>query len=225
MIEQTADFCVAAKPNEQYVHGLTPQQHQKLTNFIQKHGLFSIYDCKLSDIRDTAQSALFHYHRWGYDTITVSPFPGNTEEVVRIAHEYDPQIGIIVLTLMSNPEAERFMRHARIGNKPAYLAIAEDVRKFGADGCVVGATGHVTEKDLKLIRATVGEDKLFLIPGVGAQRGDPERAIKAGGRNIIINVGRDIIYSDNPRRKAKEYCELFRKIRCSTEHSVIKRTT
>jgi len=220
IIEETSDFCIAAKPNEQYLRGFTSEQHQKLTNSIRKHGLLSIYDCKLGDIRDTAESALFYYHKWGYDGITFNPFPGNIEEVVQIAHSYNPQIGIIVLTLMSNPEAETFMRHATIIRRPVYLRIAEDVKKYGADGCVVGATGHVTEDDIKIIRNTAGKDKMLLIPGVGAQKGDPEKVIKAGGKNVLINVGRDIIYSDDPKKKAEDYCKMFNEIRSIYERAV-----
>lgn len=213
LLDETADFCVAAKPNEQYLRGFTTNQHRKLTDSIRKRGLLSIYDCKLGDIRDTAESALFYYHKWGYDAITFNPFPGNIAEVVRIAHSYDPQIGIIVLTLMSNPEAETFMKNATIARTPVYLRIASDVKKHGADGCVVGATGHVTEKNIMSIRKRAGSDKVILVPGIGAQKGDPEKVVKAGGQNILINVGRDIIYSVNPGKKAEEYCRLFNEIR------------
>jgi orotidine-5'-phosphate decarboxylase len=219
ILEKTADFCVAAKPNEQYVRGFTSKQHQELTSAIRNHNLVSIYDCKLGDIRDTAESALFYYHKWGYDGITFNPFPGNIAEVVRIAHDYTPQIGIIVLTLMSNPEAETFMRYAKVGRQAVYLKIADDVKKFGADGCVVGATGHVTGDDIKKIRRRAGKDKVFLVPGIGAQKGDPEKVIKYGGNNILINIGRDIIYSDAPRKKVQEYFEIFNKIRREHQHT------
>jgi hypothetical protein len=44
IIDHTGDFAVAAKPNEQYLFGLTKQQHQKLTSRIRNNGLLSIYD-------------------------------------------------------------------------------------------------------------------------------------------------------------------------------------
>jgi orotidine-5'-phosphate decarboxylase len=213
ILEKTADFCVAAKPNEQYVRGFTTKQHQMLTDHIRKRGLLSIYDCKLGDIRDTAESAIFYFKKWGYDAITVNPFPGNLEELVKIAHEATSWLGIIVLTLMSNPEAEKLMRNANIGGRPVFAEIAKDVKKYSADGCVVGATGHVTSGDIKRIRDEAGEEKIFLIPGVGTQRGDPEKVIKVGGKNILINVGRDIIYSENPGEKAMEYYRKFNEIR------------
>lgn len=212
ILDQTADFCVAAKPNEQYLRGFTTKDHKKLTDSIRRHGLLSIYDCKLGDIRDTAESALFYYQKWGYDAITFNPYPGNILEVVETAHSYDRPIGIIVLTLMSNPEAETFMKNAVIAKVPLYVKVASDVKHYGADGCVVGATGHVTEREIKIIRRKAGSDKVFLVPGIGAQKGDPEKVIRAGGRNILINVGRDIMYSGNPRKKSEDYCRFFSRI-------------
>ena len=93
------------------------------------------------------------------------------------------------------------------------LGVKTDVKHFDADGCVVGATGHVSENDIRLIREMVGQDKVFLVPGVGAQKGDPEKVIKAGGKNVLINVGRDVIYTNNPSGKAKEYTNMLNKIR------------
>jgi orotidine-5'-phosphate decarboxylase len=213
IIEATAHFAIAAKPNEQYTRGFTKKDHQLLSRYIREHGLISIYDCKLGEIGDTAESNLFWIHEWGYDAITVYTQPGNLKEIVEIAHRYDPPVGIIALTLMSNKEAVKYFKESQWMGKPVYLAIAEDVRLACADGCVVGATGHVTEEDIKLIRKASGEDKVFLVPGVGAQKGDPEKVIRSGGRSILINVGRDIIYSDNPKHKASEYRETFNALR------------
>lgn len=212
IIEQTNKFAIAAKPNEQYVRGWSSEHHRRLTKCIHEHGLLAIYDCKLGDIGDTAESNLFWMHEWEYDAITVHTQPGNLGHVVKIAHGYSPAIGIIALTLMSNPEAIKYMKQSRYDNKPVYLAIAEDVRLTGADGCVVGATGHVTEEEVMSIRAECGEDKIFLVPGIGAQKGDPEKVIRAGGKNILINVGRDIIYSPDPKGRAEYYYKLLAEI-------------
>lgn len=218
IIEQTKDFCCAFKPNYQYLIGFTKSLHQKLTDAIHESGSLSILDYKLNDIRDTVESGIFHLAECGYDAITFNPFMGNLSEVLNFAHENIKklkgyELGIIVLTLTSNPEAVKYMKEATINGKPLYLSIAEDVKTYGADGCVVGATDHVTEENIKLIREIVGEDKVFLVPGIGAQKGDPEKIIRAGGKNILINVGRDIIYSEAPSKKAKMYRDMFNKLR------------
>ncbi|UCH02144.1 MAG: orotidine 5'-phosphate decarboxylase [Candidatus Bathyarchaeota archaeon] len=209
LLDLVADFCVAAKPNEQYLRGFTSKQHQKLADSIRDHGLISIYDCKLGDIGGSVKSALFHYHKWGYDAITLNPLPGNLQQVTEAAHNYQPQIGIIALALMSNPEAKKFFITAKINRMSLYQKIAEDVGTFNADGCVVGVANHITENHIRRIRKIIGADKLLLIPGVGVQGGDPLKAINGGGQNIVINVGRDLIYSNNPRSTAEKYCSMF----------------
>ena len=211
IIDMVNEFCIVAKPNEQYIKDFSAKEHKILANYIEKNEMFSIYDCKLGDIRDTAESAIYHISQWGYSSITMNNLPGNLEEVVRMAHLRN--LGIFALTLMSNDEAVKFMKDSKIDNNPVYMEFAEDVKKYNADGCVVGATNHVTESDIKTIRNIAGDDKIFLIPGIGAQKGDPEKVIKAGGENILINVGRGIIYSENPRQKAEEYNRIFNKFR------------
>ena len=218
IIDQVKDYAIAAKPNQQYVIGFTKQQHQKLTKIIRDNGMLSILDYKLNDIGETIRSGIFHLTECGYDAITFNPLPGNLAEAVYLAHNYAKKIrgyelGIIVLTLMSNPEAVKYMKEASVHGVPLFLKIADDVKNSGADGCVVGATGHVTEDDIKNIRQRVGEDKVFLVPGVGMQRGDPRKVIKAAGKNVMINIGRSIVYSCNPRESAKHYCELFNRLR------------
>jgi len=213
IIDETKDFCCAYKPNQQYVWGFTKSQHKTLTTAIHNADAISLLDYKLNDIGATIDSALFHIHECGYDAITFNPLLGNLQTIVNIAHRHKPQIGIIVLTLTSNPEAVRYQKEATIAGKPMYVAIAEDVKKCGADGCVIGATGHVTEEDIRTVRAKAGEDKLFLIPGIGAQKGDAEKIIKTVGKNILINVGRAIIYSENPTQKAEQYNKSFNELR------------
>jgi orotidine-5'-phosphate decarboxylase len=218
MIEQVNDYCVAAKPNQQYVFGFTKQQHRKLTDSIRKSRMISILDYKLNDIRDTIESGLFNLSECGYDAITFNPFLGNLEETVKLAHESlkestGRELGIIVLTLTSNPEALKFMKQATWNNQPLFISIAHDVEMTNADGMVVGATGHVTEENIRTIRGIAGEEKAILFPGIGAQQGDHEKLIKAGGCSIIINVGRDIIYSASPKKTAKRYNELFNRTR------------
>jgi len=214
LIRCTKDFCCAYKPNQQYIAGFTKKDHQTLTNAINKVGSISILDYKLNDIDDTMHSALFHIQKWGYDAVTFNPFLGNLQATVELAHQI--KLGIIVLTLTSNIEASKYQKEAKIHGKELYTIIAEDVKKYEADGCVVGATGHITENEIRRIRTIVGEETIFLVPGIGTQKGDPSRVIRSGGVNLLINVGRDIIYSQDPEEKARKYNNLFNEIRFSS---------
>jgi orotidine-5'-phosphate decarboxylase len=77
----------------------------------------------------------------------------------------------------------------------------------------VGATDNVTTWDIRELRDTVGEDTVFLCPGVGAQGGDVEFIVTSAGENTLINAGRAIIQDENPEKKAGEYKELFNRYR------------
>ena len=209
IVRLTSKYCCAYKPNLQYVLGWTGEDHRRLTAAVREARAVSILDCKLGDIGDSVDSALYHIRKWGYDAITYNPLLGNTEEAVDKAHTGERQLGLIVLTLTSNPEALRYQKHGTIEGAPLFSAIAHDVKESGADGCVVGATSHVTAKDIRVIRSIVGPDRVFLIPGMGTQGGDLGK-LAVAGKNILVNASRDIIYSDDPGRRAEEYRQKIR---------------
>jgi len=216
IIEETDDFCCAYKPNQQYVAGFTSSEHNELTKAIRRAGAVSILDYKLSDIGDTLESALYHFAKWGYDAFTFNPYMGNIEIAVRLAHAQRPPIGVFILALTSNPEAVRYQKEALLGGRPLYEAVAEDIRRHGAEGCVVGATAHVGEDEIRRMRGITGPETVFLVPGVGSQAGDPEKVLRAAGENLIINVGRDIIYAQDPMGAAERYWRLFKESRGGT---------
>lgn len=212
-LDKTTEFAVAAKPNDQYMFGLTPFQHKKMTNYIHSLGLIGIYDCKLGDIDDTAESKIYWMKKVGWDAITVHTQQGHLEQLVKYAHSGDNELGIIALTLMSNPGAIKGFKESKTGDKPDYLVIAEEVARTGADGCVVGATGHVTEDEITAISDAAGYDKFLLGPGVGTQGGDEQKLIRNWGPNLVVNVGRGVMYAADPRRAAEEYNLRFNEAR------------
>jgi orotidine-5'-phosphate decarboxylase len=207
IIEQVAPYSIAVKPNRQYLMGLTTSEMKEITKKAKGLGLITIMDHKLSDIGSTNDSALYWIKKEGFDGLTFSPFAGNTRSTSEKAHELG--LGVIVLTLMSNPEA-KWMIKEKIEGKTIYQFYAEEVRKY-ADGAVVGATGHVTNEHIKEIKVRIGK-KIILAPGVGAQGGDAEKLIKICGKELLINVGRDIIYSEKPALIAEKYDKQFKEV-------------
>ncbi|MEM2357297.1 MAG: orotidine 5'-phosphate decarboxylase / HUMPS family protein, partial [Candidatus Bathyarchaeia archaeon] len=165
LIDEISDFCVAIKVNEQYVKGFSLIHHKALTSKASEKGLSLIYDFKLGDIEDSVEAALFHIKKWGYNAITVNPFPGNLKYVIEKAKSNN--IGVLTLTLMSNPESGKYFKQSKINGKPVYLAVAEEVKAFNGDGCIIGLGKHVSEEDIKEVRQIIGEEKIILFPGVG----------------------------------------------------------
>jgi uridine monophosphate synthetase len=90
---------------------------------------------------------------------------------------------------------------------PLYIYVAKLAQAWNEKnnvGIVVGATHPQV---MEMIRAAV-PDLWFLSPGVGAQGGELESALKAGlrkdGKGILLPVSRSIARAENPARAAAE---------------------
>jgi len=206
IIEQVSDYCCSIKPNTQYYLGHTGIL-EKITKKIHDLGMLAILDHKLSDIGSTNGSALYWIKQMGFDALTFSPFAGNTQKTVEKAHENN--LGVIVLTLMSNPEAEKMMIDTMVNGEPYYLYTAKIVKKTEADGCVVGLTCFVEDAYIKNIQQTVGDKTLFLLQGIGPQGGQANKIHYV--QNPLVSLGRAVIYSENPRKTVEKYYDIFKK--------------
>ena len=206
IIEQVSDYCCSIKPNTQYYLGHTGIL-RKLAKKIHEEGMLAILDHKLSDIGSSNGSAIYWIKEMGFDAFTFSPFAGNTQKTVEKAHENS--LGVIVLTLMSNPEAEKMMIHTTVNGQPYYLHTAKTVKESNADGCVVGLTCFVEDEYIKNIQKAVGDNVVLLLQGIGPQGGQANKIKYA--HNPLVSLGRAVIYSDNPRETVKRYYDVFKK--------------
>jgi len=210
-LESVQDYCCAIKPNNQYIFHMGLKSYQKMNKMVHDQGLISILDQKIGDIGSTNDSGFYWMNEMGFDAVTYSPFAGNIAESLNSAHKVG--MGLITLTLMSNPDAIYFMKNAEIEGKKGYEFIAQKMNELNGDGIVVGATGHVTANDLEKIRELAGNDVVMLIPGIGKQQGDLKKVIQFGGENVLLNVGRAILYSENLKESAKKYNIQFNEVR------------
>lgn len=202
IVEETSEYCFCYKPNTQYIMPLGFSEIKKLNEYIHGKGCLSISDHKLSDIGSTNRAALYWLHTMGFDAVTYSPFPGNIKETIENGKEYN--LGIITLTLMSNPEADLFMK-AHVKDMVGYQVIAQQVAQYSGLGVVVGATCNV--EDIQKIHDLL-KDQLVLAPGVGAQGGGLD-IVRIFKERTMVNVSRDIITHDNPGERAKYYQKLI----------------
>ena len=86
-----------------------------------------------------------------------------------------------------------------------YVSFAKKALKYGADGIVVGATypQKITEVK-KIVRGKVP----IYSPGVGAQGGAAEAALKAGANYLII--GREITLAADPAKEASQLLDSIK---------------
>ncbi len=203
IIEKTSSHASAFKLNSQYIlFNLDMGQLQELNQKIHTSGSISILDHKLSDIGSSNLAAIHSADKAGFDAITFSPFAGNIKEAIGQCHSNG--VGIFVLTLMSNPEAE-IQKEFSISGIPQYQWIATEAKD--ADGLVVGLTENATETEIQRIREITGKETILLYPGVGVQGGT---ANKIPEGNSLVSIGRRIIYSRNPAQKAREFQQSLR---------------
>jgi orotidine 5'-phosphate decarboxylase subfamily 2 len=143
----------------------------------------------------------------GADAVTASPYLG-ADALAVLTSRADR--GVYVLCRTSNAGASD-LQHLESGGRPLYLhvaAMAERLDAAGNVGLVVGATAP---SELAEVRAA---SRLpFLVPGVGAQGGDLERAVRAAWNgdeaSCLVSASRSVLYADDPGREAARLREAI----------------
>jgi len=205
VLDEVADYSAAVKVNENFVRDFSLEAHAELTRRAIKHGLVTIYDCKIGDIENTNRAGLMMAQRLGYDFVTFNPVLGNLEATVK--HSKSLGVGVFALLHPSNPESRRYYRATMADGRMFYEHLLEEISATEVEGVVLGLHPDLAPEEIRNIRKVIGNEKIILFPGVGLQGGDPIKAVRHGGQRILVNVGRTITQSPNPRQKAAEIAE------------------
>lgn len=210
IIEATSDLVCAYKPNLAFYEMLGPRGLEILykTRELIPPEIPVIGDAKRGDIENTARAyakALFEYYR--FDAVTVNPLMGF--DSVAPFLEYSDK-GAFLLVRTSNPGARDF-QELNCAGKPLYQRLAEKAREWNTRknvGVVVGATAP---HELAIARQIIGDEMPILVPGVGAQAGDLEEAVKSSvnsrGELAIITVSRSVIFAS----QGEDFAQAARK--------------
>ena len=205
IIDATADFCVAYKPNLAFFESLGLQGWDVLertveyirTNYPDQ---FIIADAKRGDIGNTsAMYASAFFGNMGVDAVTVAPYMGEDSVTPFLSYENSyKNKWVVLLALTSNKGAFdfQFMKESESGERLFEKVLKTSLKWGNADNMmyVVGATKAEMLAD---IRAIV-PDHFLLVPGVGAQGGSLEEVVKYGLNSqcgLLVNSSRAIIYA------------------------------
>ncbi len=195
IVDATADLVCAFKP--QIAHFAAARAEADLEALIghihEAHpGIPVILDAKRGDIGASAeQYAREAFDRYGADALTVNPYPGweSIEPYRR------PGRGVVLLCRTSNPGSDWLQEHPT--GDPLYLRIAREACERDA-GDLMLVVGGTWPDELAAVRGAAGELP-FLVPGVGAQGGDPatvrERGADNRGRGLVVNASRSVIFA------------------------------
>ena len=228
LIKQTARYAAAFKPNAAFfevfgAEGWTALKqvvdaiHEESARLGSKIPV--ILDAKRGDIASTAEAyAQAAFETLGVDCITLSPYLGK-DSIDPFIKESEK--GIFLLCKTSNPGSGDLqdIMVSSVGAthaSPLHIHVAHLAHEWNTKnniGLVVGAT-HV-EATKRVREAT--PNLWFLAPGVGAQGGELETALRAGlrsdGRGMLIPISRGISRADSPAKTAAELRDQMLSIR------------
>ncbi len=219
LVKKTAPYAAAFKPNAAFFEVFGAEGWAALKQVIEAINAESIrlgsmipviLDAKRGDIASTADAyAQSAFETLGAHCITLNPYLGkdSIEPFIK-----DHEKGVFLLCKTSNAGSMDLQNLLVLPSgsdspMPLYLYVAYMAQEWNVNkniGLVVGATHP---KIMEMIRAAV-PNLWLLAPGVGAQGGELELALKSGlradGKGLLLPVSRAIARAENPGKAAAE---------------------
>jgi orotidine-5'-phosphate decarboxylase len=216
IVDATAGLVCAYKPNlaffealgipglealqrtVEYIHSVAPQA-------------IVIGDAKRGDIGPSGRAyARAMFQVWGFDAVTVNAW-GGQDTIAPFLEDLDR--GVFVWCRGSNPgsaDLQDLTVDSPQGRTPLYQHLAQSSLSWNATGNLGLVVGATNPDQLRTVRG-ICPGMPLLIPGIGAQGGDLEAAIRLGtdhqGRLAIVSSSRGIIYASG----GPDYAEAARR--------------
>lgn len=211
IIDATQEYACCYKPNLAFYLADSSRGLEALIKTISHipKDIPVILDCKVGDVGSTMIGYIkAFFEQMKVDAITINPLMGYDvlEALLQQENTY-----AFILALTSNPSAKDFFKHHKMDE-----AVADWLSCLPHDrvGAVVGGT---QSKELAKMRSLL-QDRLLLIPGVGAQGGDLKSVIKHAilgfdEPRILINSSRGIIFASSEKDFAQAAAEEAKALR------------
>lgn len=201
IIDQTADYAVAYKPNIAFYEALGPRGWESLARTLEyiPRGIFTIADAKRGDIGNTSGLyAKAFFETMNFDSITVAPYMGidSVGPFLEYAGKW-----VILLALTSNEGSQDFQVTTLQTGKPLYQEVLEKSSQWGSPENMMYVVGATRGEKIGEVRKIVPEH-FFLVPGVGAQGGSLQDVAKYGMNKdcgLLVNSSRGIIYASKDK--------------------------
>ena len=202
IVDATAPYCVASKPNLAFYecYGLKGWAAlEKTVKYIKENypDQFIIADAKRGDIGNTSSMyARSLFGEMDFDSITVAPYMG--EDSVTPFLQYEGK-WVILLALTSNKGSHDFQLTTDAQGERLFEKVLRTSQQWADDKqmmYVVGATQGSLFADIR----KVAPKHFLLVPGVGAQGGSLQDVCKYGMTDecgLLVNSSRGIIFADN----------------------------
>ncbi|WP_027456153.1 orotidine-5'-phosphate decarboxylase [Xylanibacter brevis] len=208
IIEATAPYCVAYKPNLAFYEAFGVKgmiSFEKTISFLKENypHHFIVADAKRGDIGNTsAMYARTFFEEYDVDSLTVAPYMGEDSVTPFLGYEGK---WVILLALTSNKGSHDFQLTADEQGERLFEKVLKTSQKWGNDEnmmYVVGATQGQMFEDIR----KVAPSHFLLVPGVGAQGGSLQEVCKYGMNKdcgLLVNSSRGIIYASQDENYAE----------------------
>ena len=225
LVKQTSRYAAAFKPNAAFFEIFGAEGWTALKQVVEAINEESnrlgsripiILDAKRGDISSTAEAyAKAAFEMLGVDCITLSPYLGK-DSIEPFLHTREK--GIFLLCKTSNSGSGDLQDIILSDGNLLYEHVARLAQTWNTEnniGLVVGATHLEATKRVR----EQAPDLWFLAPGVGAQGGELESALRAGlrkdGMGMLLPISRGISRAENPAKAAAEIRDSILEIRAS----------
>ena len=217
IIDATAPYCVAYKPNTAFYESLGLkgwEALEKTVAYLKKNypRHLVIADAKRGDIGNTSRMyASTFFDLMDVDAVTVAPYMGEDSVTPFLGHEGK---WVVLLALTSNKGSHDFQFLTDGEEVPLWEKVIRTSQKWaGADKMmyVVGATQGAMFAEIR----RVAPESFLLVPGVGAQGGSLEEVCKYGMTSecgLLVNSSRGIIYAGHDEDYAEVAAPEARKL-------------
>lgn len=202
IIDATAEFCVAYKPNMAFYESFGAAGWDALERTIaylkaEYPDQFIIADAKRGDIGNTSKLyARSFFEHLDVDAITVAPYMGEDSVTPFLGYK---DKWVILLALTSNKGSHDFQLIENKAGIPLFKQVIEKSSQWGGTDEMMYVVGATQGRMFEQIRQ-VAPESFLLVPGVGAQGGSLEEVVKYGmihDCGLLVNSSRGIIYASN----------------------------
>jgi orotidine-5'-phosphate decarboxylase len=200
IIDATADYAVAYKPNLAFYEAMGPRGWESLQKTLEyiPDDCFTIADAKRGDIGNTSglyARTFFDPSAAGldFDAVTVAPYMGRDSVMPFLDY---PGKWVILLALTSNVGSADFQRQP-VGEQELFEVVMETAQTWAGPDQLMFVVGATQTDQLARIRE-IAPEHFLLVPGVGAQGGSLAEVSRVGltaGGGLLVNASRSILYA------------------------------
>ena len=202
VVRATEEHVCCYKPNSAFWEQYGPDGWKALLELRQEApGTPFLLDAKRGDMDNTMRAyARAVFVAMDMDAATVSPYLG-ADSVEQFTSYTDR--GVYVLCRTSNPGAAE-LQHLESRGRPVYRHVVELAERLNGArnvGLVIGATAPAQVAEVRRVT-----DLPFLLPGVGAQGGDVDAAVRAAWNgdpaSCLVSASRSVLFARDPAAEA-----------------------